>query len=215
MLKGARFSAYLLTQPFHRFKRFEPSIETAVGTIDGLNLQVSPQGAEQSLFYNGWTCSHVVSCLIIFDSDGAIVWAKINAPGSWHDSFLAWHLYSLLEEWIPEPYFVIGDSAFRSDGPRLKRPLKLNEINAATEGRKQESTALIAIRQQAEWGMRALQASNPRLKIPLPYDSLLRLTILEVAVRLHNIKARVTGINQTRTVLDDLARRERLLSALY
>jgi hypothetical protein len=58
-----------------------------------------------------------------------------------------------------------------------------------------------AMRQSAEWGMRALQCSIPCLKERLVYKEFgqCRLT-LKLLVLLHNLRGQKVGINQTRNV---------------
>jgi hypothetical protein len=55
--------------------------------------------------------------------------------------------------------------------------------------------------QSAEWGMRAVQASFPRLKDTLPYEeNKERRMILTCLFLLYNCRARVVGINQIASV---------------
>lgn len=60
---------------------------------------------------------------------------------------------------------------------------------------------LLSFRQTAEWGMRTLQGSFGRLRVPLPINyHHIRGDILEVIARLYNLRARKVGFNQIRTV---------------
>jgi hypothetical protein len=60
---------------------------------------------------------------------------------------------------------------------------------------------LISARQPAEWGMRTLQGAFPRLKARFPYeDRGHRRIVIRLIVSLHNLRARLTGINQITTV---------------
>lgn len=60
---------------------------------------------------------------------------------------------------------------------------------------------LLSYRQTAEWGNRGLQGAFGRLRIPLvigqPDE---RSNLLEVCIRLHNLRATRVGLNQIRTV---------------
>jgi hypothetical protein len=60
---------------------------------------------------------------------------------------------------------------------------------------------LLSYRQTAEWGMRGLQGSFGRLRIPLEisHDEE-RGDLLEICVRLNNLRAQLVGINQIRSV---------------
>ena len=64
------------------------------------------------------------------------------------------------------------------------------------------------MRQSAEWGMRALQASFPRLKDRLIYEEKEeRRLILKSIVLLYNVRVRKVGINQvTNTFVANLER---------
>ena len=56
-----------------------------------------------------------------------------------------------------------------------------------------------AMRQSAEWGMRSLQASFPRLKGRFIFEKFgERRVILKMMVLLYNLRARMVGINQIR-----------------
>lgn len=60
---------------------------------------------------------------------------------------------------------------------------------------------LLSYRQAAEWGMRAIQGSFGRLRIPLDINHAARRgDLLEVIMRLYQIRARRVVINQIRTV---------------
>lgn len=60
---------------------------------------------------------------------------------------------------------------------------------------------LLSFRQTAEWGMRTLQGSFGRLRVPLPINhSELRGDLLEAITRLYNLRARRVGYNQIRSV---------------
>ena len=60
---------------------------------------------------------------------------------------------------------------------------------------------LVSARQAAEWGMRSIQGSFSRLKLPLPAtDHEFRAQVLELAVWLHQVRCRSVRINQTQSV---------------
>jgi hypothetical protein len=63
--------------------------------------------------------------------------------------------------------------------------------------RKQQATSM---RQAAEWGMRAIQSSFPRLKDTFVYEDTGEHRILmKIVCLLYNLRARTIGINQTPT----------------
>ena len=147
---------------------------------------------------------------------GEIIGARTNCPGSWHDSRVATGIYEKLELETPEGYCLVADSAF----PRGKRRLAGKILVPLQDGDPlpldgderrfvlAHSRAVLSYRQTAEWGMRQLQGSFGRLSLPLDInDQDQRLNILEACFRLHNIKARLVGINQIRNVYSDTVER--------
>ena len=62
--------------------------------------------------------------------------------------------------------------------------------------------AITSTRQAAEWGMRVLQGSFQRLHTILPSDPHMRRIIITCCLHLCNLRTRVMGINQIRTVFD-------------
>lgn len=60
---------------------------------------------------------------------------------------------------------------------------------------------LVCCRQAAEWGMRAIQGTFGRIRLPMDAnDAPHRSQVLEVIVRLHNVRNRLVGVNQIRNV---------------
>ncbi|ETI30337.1 hypothetical protein F443_22543 [Phytophthora nicotianae P1569] len=147
---------------------------------------------------------HGAFCFID-DSNGAILCALLNAPGSWHDAAVAQDLYGKLLNKTPEGYFAIADSSFprsrRGLSSRIKTPLKkrsrqprilreqglLDGLEVLVEINRE----LVSARQAAEWGMRSLHGSFARLKLPLPADDgEYRAIVLETCARLHQVRTR-------------------------
>ena len=64
-----------------------------------------------------------------------------------------------------------------------------------------ENQDATSMRQSAEWGMRALQSSFPRLKDRFVYEEQgERKVMLRMILLLYNIRARKVGINQIQNV---------------
>ena len=65
----------------------EPLVQKKWGFVDGVNLPVMEptNSALQNAMYNGWLHSVFVTGVLCFSTDGCIVWARHNAPGSWND----------------------------------------------------------------------------------------------------------------------------------
>ena len=68
---------------------------------------------------------------------------------------------------------------------------------------KRRARAIVSLRQAAEWGMRALQATFGRLKTRLTSNKIKRLRILKCCVLLHNFRIETVGLNQINTVFDE------------
>ncbi|TDL21495.1 hypothetical protein BD410DRAFT_749630 [Rickenella mellea] len=189
----------------------------AFGSIDGLNLlvQTSDDIEIENATYNGWLKEHFVSSVIVFSSQGAIISCNINAPGSWHDSRVAQPIYLKLLRSTPDDYFLVADTAFPRGTDRIhgkiKAPMKAGQLlpadAAERDARMRYDRQLLSYRQTAEWGMRAIQGSFGRLRVPLPIeDAAARGDLLEICMRLHNVRTRLVGINQIRSVYEPIWR---------
>lgn len=140
---------------------------------------------------------------------GEIIGCRINCPGSWHDSRVAEGIYQKLEHDTPEGYCIVADSAFPTGNDRIAgkilSPLKSGEKLPIDSARRksilQLSRSILSYRQTAEWGMRDLQGSFGRLRIPLEVEDVeKRADLIESCFRLHNLRTRLVGINHIRNV---------------
>ena len=129
----------------------------------------------------------------------------MNAPGSWHDSRVAQPIYSKLQEYTPDGYYLIADSAFphgtQDIQGRIVAPIKSGQHFRGTqqeiEARFAYDRELLSYRQTAEWGMRSIQGSFGQLRLPLPIeDENFRADLLECVFRLHQLRTRKVGYNQ-------------------
>jgi len=136
---------------------------------------------------------------------GEIIYTCLNAPGSWHDSRVARPLYDVLAEVLPVGYYLVSDTAFPQGSGRcpgkIHAPLQAGSNLPGDPGELSQVLAfnrqLVSLRQSAEWGMRALQGVFGRLRVPLPIEDILfRQDLLEICIRLHNVRVRCVGINQ-------------------
>ncbi|TFY80401.1 hypothetical protein EWM64_g3612 [Hericium alpestre] len=188
-----------------------PRLQGAFGTIDGLNLlvQTSHDMDIENATFNGWLSEHFISSILGYSSKGLIIAALVNAPGSWHDSRVARPIYRRLLEDTPDGFYLVADSAFprgtaQIEG-RIQAPLKIGQqiwgLPEEIEERNLFNRELLSYRQTAEWGMRALQGSFGRLRVPLEIrHSERRANLLETCVRLHNLHTNRVGINQIQAV---------------
>ena len=184
-----------------------PTLEGAFSMMDGLRMEIEQTGdhMEQCMYYNGWKSDHTITNVFVFVPDGTIIIAGINMPGCYHDSVLAEDLkvYETLEQIYNETGGkCVVDSAFNlvSYGHFLYKSSQ--SVPTTDDGfeiiRNDEATQF---RQSAEWGMRALQGSFPRLKAKLKYErnGERELIILSI-IMLYNLRANLVGQNQIRTV---------------
>ncbi|KAF9480326.1 hypothetical protein BDN70DRAFT_832907 [Pholiota conissans] len=188
-----------------------PRLSGAFASIDGLNLptQTSNDPDIENATYNGWLSEHYISSVIVFSPEGIILDANFNAPGSWHDSRVAQPIYEKLHSKTPDGFYLVADTAFprgtQDIEGRIIAPIKTGQRFRGTlkeiEERFEFDRELLSYRQTAEWGMRSIQGSFGRLRLPLPIeDSNLRANLLEVCFRLHNLRTRKVGRNQIQKV---------------
>jgi hypothetical protein len=108
-----------------------------------------------------------LSNLFVFAPDGKIIFCILNAPDSLHDSTLAdWsNLYNILNViYEKNGGRCCMDSAFASLGNPSVIKSSENVCNASNPKEMLEMIQATSVRQSAEWGMRALQSSFPRIK---------------------------------------------------
>ena len=149
-------------------RKKEPILQSAWGFIDGLNVPIlQPSDIdEQNAYYNGWLGDTFCSQVFVFTPDGAIAYAILNMPGSFHDARIAKEggLWARLRK-IPRPYAIVADSAFpraHADDPelygKLLRVRKENERPEYVESANLEAVeqamerSITSLRQSAEWG---------------------------------------------------------------
>jgi len=147
--------------------------------------------------------------LILIFRIGEIIASRTNCPGSWHDSRVAEGIYEKLENETPDGFCLVADSAFPQGHDRvvgkIRVPLKANQPLPLDIDQREHmirfSRSVLSYRQTAEWGMRELQGSFGRLRIPLGAEDLdQRADLLETCFRLHNLRTRFVGINQIKNV---------------
>ena len=183
-------------------KQLHPTLDGVWLTMDGLKLylQQSPDSVVQNRYYNGWTHDHYVTNVLGFAPDGTIPVCCTNVPGCIHDSTVAeWgDIYSKLENvYIQNGGKVTVDSAFSKKKYDFLIKSSQNLPGTAEEIVVNEEAT--SMRQSAEWGMHAFQASFPRIKDRLIYEEVgERRLILKMLVLLYNYRANTVGINQIR-----------------
>ena len=181
-----------------------PSLEGVWCTMDGIKLYLEQSGDStiQNMFYNGWTHDHYVSAVFVFCPDGTIPIATYNVPGCFHDSTIA--EWGKIYEKLGNVWDMVGgkctvDSAFsKKNNPFLIKSSQTDpEFNDDNDFA--VNTEATSMRQSAEWGMRAIQSSFPRLKDRFIYEEYgERKIIFKFMLLLYNVRARKVGINQIR-----------------
>jgi DDE superfamily endonuclease len=181
-----------------------PALVNCWGAMDGLKIRLEKAGNPrvQNLFYNGWTHDHYISNLFLFSPDGKIRACYVNSPGNMHDSTMAkWGgIYDKVDDlYRTHGVKIVVDSAFSLEG--RDSVYKSYQNNIDNHGNVRQALNIqkqaTSVRQLSEWGMRALQASFPRLKDRLIYeDRGERRLIMNLIVFLYNFRASVVGLNQ-------------------
>ena len=152
-----------------------------------------------------------------FCPDGTIPIAFFNVPGYVHYSLVADYgdIYTKLEcEYEKHGGKCTVDSAFggvqrpyliKSSQDDLFSDLPTQQERNEDVQRKRQATSM---RQAAEWGMRMLQGSFPRLKDRFVFENRgERRIALKSFILLFNLRSRLVGINQIRNVYMPLLER--------
>ena len=185
-----------------------PNVPGRFGFVDGKNLDVLQAGdyEEQNAQYNGWLHGCFVTGVLVFDSDGLLIWAKHNCPGSWNDSEMSRGLADKLVDptktlaghgLVADTAFPVGHHLFQ----HIVSPLKEGEADTihprSLRSRLVEQSGEIrSLRQACEWGMGSIQKPFKRLLVHLPWRSDVRVVRLSNIFRIWNVRVRSTGINQ-------------------
>ena len=175
------------------------------GFVDGLRLRVKEPATvqEQQDLYTGWL--HELCCLniLVFSTDGRIMWRSRNHPGRTHDiSHTAFLRLKLIDrDCTPEGWALIGDDGFSSRSLEMLIDTKAPPTYYVPQALWNKFAVwLTAVRQSAEWGMQTLQSMWPRITCPLPTNARVRSDLLDTSFMLHNFMTNAVGRNQNRTV---------------
>jgi hypothetical protein len=185
----------------------EPDFPNCIGFADGIMLRIPnpPDLPWQNAFYSGYKGYAAVNNVLCFSPLGTIIWTAYNAPGSWHDSRIAYPLYRQIldDKRTPKPFRVVMDSAFVAVRDKIVVPVGPKGVMDLNSSARAANAALIRSRQPAEWGMRAFRGQFNRLSHFMPTDPEERRWILFICMRLFNLRARVEGRgNQISNVFD-------------
>jgi hypothetical protein len=188
----------------------EPSVNNVIGFVDGLRLaaRCGDTDEAQSVDYSGYSRDTACNNVFAFAPNGKIVYACINAPGSWHDSQVA---LPLIDKVIRD----IGVYALCVDGGfPMKDDLYDKFVGPISRKRKRHLSPIlreaviarhevyVSLRQASEWGMRGLQGSFCRLKDKLTSDKEKRFLLILSIVLLSNYRTEYVGLNQIANVFN-------------
>jgi len=147
--------------------------------------------------------------MFMINMEGVIIACNFNMPRSWHDSCVAQPIYEKLLKETPDGFYLVADTAFprgteEIEG-RIMAPIKTGQRMRGTDEEIEERFAydreLLSYRQTAEWGMRSIQGSFGRLRLPLQInDKNARGDLIEICFRLHNLRTRRIGYNEIEKV---------------
>lgn len=190
---------------------YAPALTNVFGFVDGVYFRCNdPADSDtQNAYYNGWKSCCSLTNVIVFGTDGTVLWVHYNLPGSWHDSRLARPLYDRLLDLAQTPahYALVADTAFPRKDPQLRNkiitPLKVGDVYAANlsiRAQQTYNTEVIRARQGVEWGMHSLQSAFARLHVTLPFDPPYTSCLLRLIFHLFNLRVRRVQLNQIRTV---------------
>jgi len=191
---------------------YEPGLRNAFGFVDGVYFECEePSDRDtQNAYHNTWKGYCSLTNVLVFGPDGCILWASLNAPGSWHDARVAARLYEKLLDYsqTPAQYVLISDSAFPCQGTMKNRivcPPKVAERDKfmreiLNHPHASSLDAIVRARQGVEWGMHTLQSSFRRLHSLLMYDPPYTQRMLKLISHLFNLRTRKVGLCQLRTV---------------
>ena len=202
-----------------RNRRFGRLLKGIFAVTDGARMPCAKYQCpeHQNAYFEGFTQGTEATNLLVWDFRGEIIHAGVNYPGSWHDSKVALMsgLYDLFlsDKYVPPGYAVLGDSAFprtaKNTNGKLVRARKDDELGL--DGDIPKSAYLYAVdtilqrvlpseRQSAEWGVAALKEPFKRLSVRLPADSYRRYRIITCCAHLMNLRTRLVGLSQIKTV---------------
>jgi hypothetical protein len=184
-----------------------PLVPGRFGFVDGKNLTVlQPSDVDkQNAQYNGWLHSCFVTGILVFDTNGLLIYCKHNCPGSWNDGDMCVDLcYKLLDPCkTVDGHGLCADTAFPVGTDLMRRivsPLKDGELEKIEPQLQSAALAVSAqitsLRQACEWGMGSIQKPFKRLTMELPWRDSVRAIRLENIFRLWNVRVRSTGISQ-------------------
>eukprot|EP00563_Minutocellus_polymorphus_P018364 CAMPEP_0197722234 /NCGR_PEP_ID=MMETSP1434-20131217/4996_1 /TAXON_ID=265543 /ORGANISM="Minutocellus polymorphus, Strain CCMP3303" /LENGTH=428 /DNA_ID=CAMNT_0043307353 /DNA_START=143 /DNA_END=1429 /DNA_ORIENTATION=+ len=195
-------------------------VPNVVAAIDGYKIRAKndENDRRQNDDFTGWKEAVFRDYVFVTDTEGKVVDAAVNWPGSMHDSKKAlWsHIYDHILK-LPAPYRVAADSAFRSTGPfkdkMHKTKWKKDKSTGWYVGVDDTGSQLTHLRQPAEWSNHCVGGVYRRLMCKLPTDNVKRGYILWSCVFLTNWRTSTMHRNQIDTYFAYLVEERRRRAA--
>ena len=148
-----------------------------------------------------------LSRVLVFDTDGLMIYCKHNCPGSWNDGDMCIAVCQKLLDFnttLPnqglcaDTAFPVGTALFL----HIVSPLKEGELEKIDPllqpAPSRISSQITSLRQACEGGMGSIQKPFKRLLIDLPWRESVRAVRLSNIFRLWYVRVRATGISQIR-----------------
>ena len=172
-------------------------------------IQKASDNLTQNAHCKGWKCDHFITNFFAFGPNGTIVVAISNCPGTLHDLELALTgnpsvCTKLEHHWNECGAHCAMDSAFAAEScPFTIKSIQRESIETKI-GCPEEAlicNQALSVQQSAEWGVRLLQGSVPRLEAQWKCEEndWSGISLNSIAL-LHNCKANNMDLNQTRAV---------------
>ena len=200
-----------------RVQRYVPELSLDYGIwpiawMDGVRFPIGKKrdSKRQRRDYSGEKKRHLRKIILVTDSEGVVVAAVLNCPGSWGDSKCTdlGKLYDLIEQTVPDGCSVGADTAFKGG---LLPPNKVIKISKAgeyapdgmTEAQYKELEKLLTkARQPGEWINNVLVQSFRRLRQVLGIFDDRNSDMMEFTILVHNWRAITCCRNQVKKFFD-------------
>lgn len=180
----------------------QPLAEGVIGFMDGVSFLVECPSEEviQNAYYDGYQCDTTINYIMVFGPDDKVFFGCLNFPGSWHDSMLLGTMLEFIIDSLDIDKKICVDQGFSRDGSAvLVGPISnraARKLSAVVKDLlMRRANAYTSLRQSAEWGMRGLQGSFPRLKSRLQ-NSEKRYNVILSILLIHNFRTSIVGLNQ-------------------
>lgn len=152
--------------------------------------------------------------ILITDSEGRVVAAGLNTPGSWHDSKATriTGLYDLIDSQVPNGYCILSDTAFRGKlrGSKVIKILKPNQqlpLGWTQQEYRDLEGRIIHARQPSEQANNTIVQAFPRIRQTLGIFDDTNTELMEATLLVHNWRVATSDRNQVKKIFDELEKK--------